>query len=883
KVQRLPIEKVSQASANQRAGRCGRVADGICIRLYAEDDFDARPAFTDPEILRTNLASVVLQMIALELGEITAFPFVDPPDARAVADGIGLLHELGALDDRDALTPVGRALSTLPVDPRLGRMLVEADRTGCLREVLVIAAALSVQDPRERPAEQRQAADEKHARFAVPGSDFLAYLQLWRHVAERREALTGSRFRKELREDFLHYLRIREWQDLHAQLRQAARNAGMTPNDAEPTASTSGPASGPVEDRVHQALLSGLLSQIGLQVADSREYLGARGARFMIFPGSPQARRNPRWVMAAELVETSRLFARTVARIKPEWIEPLAGHLVKRTYSEPHWSRKRAAAVAVERVTLYGVPIVVDRRVDYGRIDPEVARDLFLRHALVEGDWDTTHAFFRANRALLEDAAELEERARRRDLVVDEETLFAFYDERIPADVVSGRHFDSWWRKNRSDRLDFTEEMVRTAQARAVDPAHYPDAVRAGGLTLPLSYAFEPGRAHDGVTVDVPVAALHQVDPTPFTWQVPGLREELVTALIRTLPKALRRNFAPAPDHARAVLTLLRDQDEPLLDGLERELGRMKNVAIPREAWELDRLPDHLTVTFRVVDERGREVARGTDLDALRHELAPQVREELAAAGADLERRDVTGATFRDVPREHPIRRGRHVVTGFPGLVLRGDAVDLRVWPTAAERDPAHHRAVRALLLRDAPSPVKHVQRGLDNAAKLTLSRNPHGSVAALLQDCTTAAADALIRAAGGDPFDERAYRRLEVLFRDKLAGTTMRVLQAVRGVLERRDATLALLADTHRTPGNRAALADATAHLDTLVGPGFVTAAGAARLGDLARHVDGVGRRLEKLRVDPARDDAWTAEVAVVADEYAELLAALPDGVEPS
>ncbi|HEX3260029.1 MAG TPA: ATP-dependent RNA helicase HrpA, partial [Pseudonocardia sp.] len=388
KVQRLPIEKISQASANQRAGRCGRVADGVCIRLYAEDDFDARPAFTDPEILRTNLAWVVLQMIALDLGDISAFPFVDPPDARAVNDGVALLHELGALED-GALTATGRALSTLPVDPRLGRMLVEADRTGCLREVLVIAAALSVQDPRERPVEQRQAADEKHARFAADGSDFLSYLNLWRHVAERREALSGSRFRKELRAEFLHFLRIREWQDLHAQLRQAARNAGLTPNDADAS-----------PDKVHIAVLSGLLSQVGLREGETREYLGARGAHFMIFPGSPLAKKNPRWVMAAELVETSRLFARTVAKIQPEWIEPLAGHLVKRTYSEPHWSRKRAAAVAVERVTLHGVPIVVDRRVDYGRIDPETSRDLFIRHALVEGDWDTRHPFFRANRAL---------------------------------------------------------------------------------------------------------------------------------------------------------------------------------------------------------------------------------------------------------------------------------------------------------------------------------------------------------------------------------------------------------------------------------------------------------------------------------------------------
>ncbi len=750
-------------------------------------------------------------------------------------------------------------------------MLVEADRNNCLREVLVIAAALSVQDPRERPTEQRQAADERHARFAEDGSDFLAFRNLWTYVDEQRGELTGNRFRKQLREEFLHYLRIREWQDLHAQLRSAARNAGMTLNDTDADA-----------DRVHQSILAGLLSQIGLKEADTKEYLGARGAKFMIFPGSPLARKGPRWVMAAELVETSRLFARTVGRIKPEWIEPLAGHLVKRTYSEPHWSRKRAAAVATERVTLHGVPIVVDRQVDYGRFDPEVARELFVRHALVEGDWDTRHPFFHANRALLDDAAELEERARRRDLVVDPETLVEFYEARIPAHVVSGRHFDSWYRKAKPD-LEFTEAMVRTALAATIDAGAYPDHVEAGGLTLPLSYAFEPGHHTDGVTVDVPVAALHQIDPTPFTWQVPGLREDLVTALIKTLPKNLRRNFAPAPDHARAVLARLIDQDEPLLDGLERELGRMRGVEIPRDAWELDRLPEHLTVTFRVVDERGREITRGTDLAALRHELAPKVRAELAAAGVELERSGLTSWSIGDLPREHAIRRGRHTVRGFPGLVDRGASVDVRVFPTAAERDPSHHRGARRLLLLETPSPAKQVTRGLDNRAKLTLSRNPHGSVAALLEDCVTCASDALTAAAGGPPFDERGYLRLANLHRERLAGTTARVLQAVRGALDAWHRVQALLTDTHRTAGVRAGLADVDAQLTALVGPGFATDAGAARLGDVARYLEAVERRVEKLRVDPVRDAGWTAQVRVVADEYAAELAALPAGVEPS
>ena len=874
KVQRLPIEKVSQASANQRAGRCGRVADGICIRLYSAEDFDARPEFTEPEILRTNLASVILQMISLDLGELTEFPFVEPPDVRAVGDGLALLQELGALAEGRKLTDVGRALAALPVDPRLGRMLVAADRVGCLREVLVITAALSVPDPRERPAEQRQAADEKHARFTEDGSDFLAFRNLWCYIGEQREALSGNRFRRLLRAEFLHYLRIREWQDLHSQLRSAARNAGMTLNDADADA-----------DAVHTAVLSGLLSQIGLREAQTREYLGARGAKFMIFPGSTLAKKQPSWVMAAELVETSRLFARTVARIKPEWIELLAGHLVKRTYSEPHWSRKRAAAVATECVTLHGIPVVVGRTVDYGRIDPEISRELFIRHALVEGDWDTRHRFFHANRELLAGVEELEHRARRRDLLVDEETLVAFYEQRIPADVVSGRHFDSWWKRTQRREpalLDFTEDMVRTVLAEEVDRGAYPDHVEAGGLTLPLSYAFEPGARTDGVTVDVPVAALHQVDPTPFTWQVPGLREELVTALIKTLPKQLRRLFAPAPDHARAVLARLRAGDEPLLDGLERELGHMRGVDIPRQAWELDRLPEHLTVTFRVVDETGREVASGVDLAELRRRLAPTVRAELAAAGADLERTGLTTWSIGTLPREHQVRRGGHVVTGYPGLVDRGAAVDIRVFPTAAERDPAMWCGTRRLLLLEIPSPVSRVQRGLDNAAKLALSRNPHGSVAALLEDCVTAAADALIAAAGGPAWDERSYARLRTLFADRLASTTLDVLHRVRAALVGWHRVQALLGEL-RAPVLAAALADITAQIDTLVGPGFATAAGAARLPDIVRYLEAVERRIEKLRVDPARDGGWTAQVRVVAEEYAAELAVLPPGVGPS
>src|SRR4051794_22938561 len=565
KVQRLPIEPVSQASANQRKGRCGRVAEGICIRMYSEQDFEARPEFTDPEILRTNLASVILQMTALRLGDVQAFPFVDPPDRRSVKDGVDLLHELGALDlsDRAAqddprrrLTSLGRRLAQLPIDPRLGRMVLEADRLGCVREVMVVAAALSIQDPRERPVEHQQAADAAHARFADPTSDFLGWLHLWTYVHDQARELSSSAFRRLCKREFLNYLRIREWQDLVAQLRQVARTVDVTVDAS--------PCEDPV--RVHTALLAGLLSHIGVKDTvgndkkaaekkagdrrDRGEYLGARGAKFAIFPGSALHAKQPAWVMAAELVETSRLFARQCAKIEPEWVEPLAEHLVKRSYSEPHWEARRGAVVAVEKVTLYGVPIVAGRTVQYGRIDPELSRELFIRHALVEGDWRTHHRFFAANRALLDDVEDLENRARRRDILVDDETLFRFYDARIPAQVVSGAHFDSWWRKARHtdpELLTFTPELLLAESATRVEADDYPDTWHQGGLALRLRYTFEPGSPTDGVAAEIPLTVLNQVDAGDFEWQVPGFRLELVTELIRSLPKQLRPPLVAPP------------------------------------------------------------------------------------------------------------------------------------------------------------------------------------------------------------------------------------------------------------------------------------------------------------------------------------------------
>ena len=619
KVQRLPIEPISQASANQRKGRCGRTADGICIRLYSQADFESRSEFTEPEILRTNLASVILQMAAIGLGDVPKFPFIDPPDARNIADGLTLLTELNAFSD-GRITGLGRKLARLPVDPRIGRMILAADRNGCVREVLIIAAALSIQDPRERPADAQQAADDKHRRFADPdsGSDFGTYLNLWDYLAERQRELSSSAFRRLCRADYLNYLRVREWQDLQGQLQRLAGDLGVAV-DSSSTERTV----------VHLSLLAGLLSQIGMKTEPVRpaasvtsgrrpraEYLGARNARFAIFPGSSLARQTPDWIVAAELVETSRLWARTVASIEPEWIEPLAQHLVRRSYSEPHWERKRGSAVALEKVTLYGVPIVVDRKVNYGRIDPAAARELFIRHALVEGDWQTSHRFFAENRRLLAEAAELEHRVRRRGLIVGEDELFAFYDARVPADVVSAAHFDTWWKQARRadpDLLTFKPADLLSEDAARVSTDSYPDiwtSQSAALDALPLSYAFEPGSDTDGVTVDIPLSRLNQVNPAEFSWQVPGLRTELVTEMIRSLPKSLRRDLVPAPDVAREVVARLGPPSGDLRDAVARELRSLRGVTVPRDAWDLSRLPPHLRITVRV-HRRGPRPGRG--------------------------------------------------------------------------------------------------------------------------------------------------------------------------------------------------------------------------------------------------------------------------------
>ncbi|MGW1595081.1 ATP-dependent RNA helicase HrpA [Streptomyces sp. NPDC002343] len=888
KVQRLPIEPISQASANQRKGRCGRTSDGICIRLYSEEDFLARPEFTDAEILRTNLASVILQMTAAGLGDIEKFPFIDPPDHRNIRDGVQLLQELGALDPdrkdpRKRLTDTGRKLAQLPVDPRLARMVLEADKNGCAREVMVIAAALSIQDPRERPADKQAQADQQHARFKDETSDFLAYLNLWRYIREQQKERGSSSFRRMCKQEYLNFLRIREWQDIYTQLRTVAKQMGIH------LAEEDAPA-----DRVHVSLLAGLLSHIGMKdVKDGNknEYLGARSAKFAIFPGSALFKKQPRFLMSAELVETSRLWARVNARIEPEWVEPLAGHLLKRTYSEPHWEKDQAAVMAYEKVTLYGVPIVAQRKVNYGRIDPAVSRELFIRNALVEGDWRTHHKFFADNRRLLSEVEELEHRARRRDIVVDDETLFDFYDQRVPEHVVSGAHFDSWWKHKRHEQpdfLDFEREMLIRESAEAVTKADYPDTWRQGNLKFRVTYQFEPGADADGVTVHIPLQVLNQVTDEGFDWQIPGLREEVVTELIRSLPKPIRRHYVPAPNYARAFLDKAVPLQEPLTVTMARELKRMVGVPFEADDFDWTKLPDHLKITFRIVDERRRKLAEDKDLEALKLRLKPKARKALSQAaaatasregGESLERKGLTDWTIGALTRVFETRRAGQPVRAYPALVDDGDTVSVRLFDTEAEQAEAMWKGTRRLILRNIPvNPAKFASEKLTNQQKLALSANPHGSIQALFDDCAMAAADKLIADFGGPAWDEESYRKLYDKVRAEIVDTTVRTVAQAQQVLAAWQACERRLKAV-RSPALLANLTDVRKQLDALVKPGFVTWAGIRRLPDLMRYLVAADRRLQQMPANAQRDTTRMEKVHEMQDEYAWLLEQLPQG----
>ncbi|MDN3210530.1 ATP-dependent RNA helicase HrpA [Haemophilus sp. SZY H57] len=876
KVQRLPIEPISQASANQRKGRCGRVSEGICIRLYSEEDFNSRPEFTDPEILRTNLASVILQMTALGLDDIEAFPFVDSPDKRHIQDGIKLLEELGAFEivrtksgEKRQLTAAGRQLSQFPVDPRLAKMLLSAVSQDALHEVMIIVAALSIQDPRERPQEKQQASDEKHRRFADKKSDFLAFLNLWRYLQEQQKELSKNQFRRQCQKDFLNYLRIREWQDIYHQIRLTVREMGLPINSEKAE-----------YQQIHTALLSGLLSHIGLKEAEKQQYLGARNAHFAIFPNSVLFKKQPKWVMAAELVETSKLWGRMVAEIEPEWIEPLAEHLIKKSYSEPRWSKSRGAVIADEKVTLYGVPIVAARPVNYGSIDPTVSREIFIQSALVEGDWNTKHKFFKENQRLVREVEELEHKSRRRDILVDDRTLFEFYDQRIGTEVVSQKHFDTWWKKAQQkdpELLNFERSFLINDDAEQVSKLDFPNFWHQGNLKLKLTYQFEPGTDADGVTVHIPLPLLNQVEMTGFDWQIPGLREELVIALIKSLPKSYRRNFVPAPNYAQAFLSRAVPLEKPLLDTLIYELRRMTGVTVEAEHWNWEQIPSHLKMTFRVVDENGKKIAESMNLDELKFNLKDRVQESISAVADDgIEQSGLHIWSFAELPQCYEQKQRGFSVKAFPAIVDEKDAVGIKLFETEFEQAVAMQQGLRRLLLLNVPSPIKYLHEKLPNKAKLGLYFTPFGRVLDLIDDCIACAVDKLIADFGGFVWDEAGFEKLRDFVRENLNEVTVDIAQKVEQILSLNHAL------NQRLKGKMDftmafAFSDIKAQLGGLIYPGFVQKSGYDRLPDLQRYLQAVDKRIDKLAQDINRDRAAMLRLEQVQQAYQQLLAKLP------
>ncbi len=876
KVQRLPIEPVSQASANQRSGRCGRVAPGIAIRLYSEDDFLERPEFTEPEILRTNLASVILQMTAIGLGDVARFPFVEPPDTSMIRDGYALLDELAALQPAQRssgprrLTRIGRDLSRLPVDPRLGRMVLEAREFDAVREVLVIASGLSIQDPRERPQERIEQANELHNRFKVEGSDLLTMVALWDYLRARQRELSGNQFRRMCRKEFLNALRVREWMDLYSQLRRVAGGLKIRPanRDARP-------------DDVHRAVLAGLLSHVGVRLRESREYRGARDARFVIGRGSVIGRRQPDWVMAAELVETNRLYARRVAAIEPDWVEHAGAHLVKSTATDPRWDARAGRAVATEQVTLYGLPVVTDRVIGYDRVDIDAARAWFITKALVEGEWTSNAGFVERNRRFLAHVKQIADRVRRVELV-DDEMLYGFFDERLGDDVTSTRRFDKWWKRERvehPDLLDLSDDLLANRSYGAgIDVADYPDVWRQGDLELPLTYRYAPGEPLDGVTVHLPLSALNQVDDVGFDWQIRGHREEVIALLVRSVPKELRRRFVPIGEVIEITTGRVDDFEPgsmPLTHAVAVGLTRASGVRIDPSAFNPAVLPDYLRMHFVVSDEHGEVVDVGDDLTAIKQRRVGEARASIAAATPIEERRGITSWDFDVLPQVVESNDRTLDVVGYPVLLDVGDSVALRVVTSPEVQHRGMVGGVRRLLLLEAAPSRRVVERLLTNAGRLALAA-ADVSVDALADDCRAAAVDRVLDAhlASGEtlPWSADAYAALAdlvrsdapALARDALVQATA-AIAATRPVYER----LATL----RAAALQPSVDDANAHVGRLVRPGFVFNTGLDHLGDIERYVRGVGHRLDNLAGAVERDRRRMAEVVPLEARYDSLV----------
>ena len=863
KIQRLPIEPVSQASANQRAGRCGRVAPGICFRLYDETDFINRPEYTDPEILRTNLASVILQMATSGLGEIRQFPFLEAPDKRQVNDGYKLLEELGAVDDKRRVTKLGRTMARLPLDPRLARMLVTAADLGSLSETLVIIAGLSVQDPRERPQDKQQAADQAHVPFNDKESDFITLLNVWNFYEEQRQELSQNQMKKVCQKNFLSWMRMREWRDIHRQLTLICREQKLSVNKDAAS-----------YEALHKSILAGLLGQVAVKV-EKKEYLATRNRKVMIFPGSKVSKTGPKWIVATEIVETSRVFARVVASIQPEWIEPLAGHVVKHHYFEPHWEQKRAQVMGYEKVTLYGLDIVAKRRIPYAKVDPAECRNLFIRRALVEGDYRSRAPFIARNREMLDTVENLEKKTRRRDLLVDDEVLVAFYEERLPADIVSGRHFESWWKGLSAEQLkglELTEEDIlqRPVDAQAADL--YPDYLEWEGVRYPLSYEFEPTSEQDGVTLQVPLMALKQIPSRRLEWLVPGLLREKCIALVKSLPKALRRNFVPVPDFVDAALANLQPSNEPLALQLGEQLRRMTGVRIDPAAWSQAELPRHLRMNLRVMGDGGKAIAESRDTTELQDQLEGRAEEALASATRDNASNEPTGEytdwQFGQLPEQVQTEKGGMQVTVYPALEDLGKQVrQIRCLDRLTAEDTTR-KAVARLILNRFGRTLDDLERKLPRFRQSALMFAPVGQAKVLLDDLLLATAmqhfliEGIPRSA--DDFD-RMFDRHRGDFIPALELADERLFQAMSGyqkVAKRLKGKINLaLANS---------MADLKFQLQNLVYPGFLVETPPEWLAEFGRYFEAALVRLEKMPREMGREREFLHTIEPLWSRYA-------------
>ena len=855
KVEMLRVEPISQAAARQRAGRCGRVANGVCIRLYSEQDHERRPAYTDPELLRSSLASVILRAKSLGLGEVETFPFLDPPSPRAIADGYALLGELNAVDEEKNLTGIGRELARLPLDPRVARMLVAAREEGCLAEVRVIAAALSVQDPRERPLEKAAAADERHARFADERSDFLAYLKLWRLQEE-------SGLRRLCRENFLSYPRMREWRDVEAQLAKALEELDWPKSSSNPEKPEGTRA-------IHRALLAGLLGNVGMRLEAEGAYTGARGIKFWIHPGSG-TKKPGRWVMAGELVETTRLFARTVAGIDPKWLEDVGAHLIRRERDDPHWEKSRGEVVALERGTLYGLPVYAHRRVPYGPIDAAGARAIFIRSALVEGDYDSRAPFFLHNRRLVSEIERLEHKSRRPDILVDEALIEAFYDERIPETVCSGAQLDRWRRdaeRAEPRLLHLSREDLLRHEAAGVTTGNFPPALELGASRFPLEYHFEPGSARDGVTMTVPVASLNQVPAGRCEWLVPGLLREKVRALLKAIPQRLRHKLGPLDAFAEAFAAQVAPSDTPLAAALARYIRAGKGIDVPLDAFRPDSVPAHLTMNFRVLEEGGRQLGIGRDLSALKRELSPETE---AVLQEGLEGEKHGGWTMGDLPELMEIERDGRTLLGYPALVDAGDGVTLQVFDSPERAREQHRAGVLRLLAIAFRDRIRDLERGF--AKDLVLAPLKEDIVAAALERTFLAAS---LPATAAD------FARRVAEGRSRFTLIAQEIARTAAGIMAERSALEKKLAVAAK--GFPKAAEEVREQVGRLLAPGWLARTPWERLQHLPRYLKAASLRLDKLRADPARDARLAAELAALKQPYRrEWAARSREGVPP-